>query len=147
MPLQAGPMASGDFAVTKTDSEWKSLLPNDAYRVLRKKATEPAGAGALQPVPIFPWRAKALQYCLPLDRLAAACDQASTTPSSRRRATSRAAPARSRCTTPTPSLTTAAGSCAAHRRLPNRQRAQVLSSLWLPLRHSVYFLSVSRCGY
>ena len=38
-------MADGKFAVVKTDAEWKSLLAPDAYRVLRKSSTEPAGAG------------------------------------------------------------------------------------------------------
>ena len=39
-------MASGDFAVVKTDAEWKAQLGDARFRVLRKKATEPAGAGA-----------------------------------------------------------------------------------------------------
>ena len=33
------------WRVSKTDQEWRDLLTPSAYRVLRKKATEPAGAG------------------------------------------------------------------------------------------------------
>eukprot|EP00667_Euglena_gracilis_P021316 EG_transcript_23294 len=31
--------------ITKTDEEWRSALPEFDYRVLRQKATEPAGSG------------------------------------------------------------------------------------------------------
>ena len=47
-------MADGKFAVVKTDAEWKSLLAPDAYRVLRKSSTEPAGAACPDPLPRLP---------------------------------------------------------------------------------------------
>jgi len=36
-----------NYSVSKSDDEWKSTLDNDAYRVLRKHGTEPAGASPL----------------------------------------------------------------------------------------------------
>jgi peptide-methionine (R)-S-oxide reductase len=35
------------FEVTKTDEEWKDVLPADRYAVLRKAGTEPAWSGEL----------------------------------------------------------------------------------------------------
>ena len=35
------------FEVTKTDEEWKDLLPADRYAVLRRAGTEPAWSGDL----------------------------------------------------------------------------------------------------
>jgi peptide-methionine (R)-S-oxide reductase len=35
------------FEVTKTDREWRDLLPADRYAVLRRAGTEPAWSGAL----------------------------------------------------------------------------------------------------
>jgi peptide-methionine (R)-S-oxide reductase len=35
------------FEVTKTDGEWKELLPADRYAVLRRAGTEPPWSGAL----------------------------------------------------------------------------------------------------
>jgi peptide-methionine (R)-S-oxide reductase len=40
-------MAEGKYKVEKTDAEWLASLPPDAYRVLRKHGTEPAGTSAL----------------------------------------------------------------------------------------------------
>jgi peptide-methionine (R)-S-oxide reductase len=40
-------MADGKYKVEKTDAEWLAALPADAYRVLRKHGTEPAGASPL----------------------------------------------------------------------------------------------------
>lgn len=39
-----------DFPVTKSDAEWKKQLSPDAYRVLRKHATERAGTSPLNKV-------------------------------------------------------------------------------------------------
>ncbi|MCK5103969.1 MAG: peptide-methionine (R)-S-oxide reductase MsrB [Cyclobacteriaceae bacterium] len=36
-----------DRKVTKTDSEWKSQLTSEQFRITRKKGTEPAFSGAL----------------------------------------------------------------------------------------------------
>jgi methionine-R-sulfoxide reductase len=35
------------YEVTKTDQEWKDILPADRYKVLRKAGTEPAWSGEL----------------------------------------------------------------------------------------------------
>ena len=40
-------MADGKYKVEKPDAEWLSTLDPDAYRVLRKHGTEPAGASPL----------------------------------------------------------------------------------------------------
>jgi peptide-methionine (R)-S-oxide reductase len=40
-------MADGKYKVEKTDAEWLSSLSPDAYRVLRKHGTEPAGSHPL----------------------------------------------------------------------------------------------------
>jgi peptide-methionine (R)-S-oxide reductase len=40
-------MADGKYKVEKTDAEWLNSLAPDAYRVLRKHGTEPAGASPL----------------------------------------------------------------------------------------------------
>ncbi len=39
--------AAETFEVTKTDAEWKKLLPADAYETLRHEATERPGSSAL----------------------------------------------------------------------------------------------------
>ena len=38
---------AAEFEVTRTDAEWKALLPADAYKVLRHEATEYAGSSPL----------------------------------------------------------------------------------------------------
>ncbi len=38
---------AAEFEITKTDSEWKALLPEDVYQVLRHEDTEPAGSSPL----------------------------------------------------------------------------------------------------
>jgi peptide-methionine (R)-S-oxide reductase len=40
-------MTDGKYKVEKTDAEWQSTLAQDAYRVLRKHGTEPAGTSPL----------------------------------------------------------------------------------------------------
>ncbi|HEY1631026.1 MAG TPA: peptide-methionine (R)-S-oxide reductase MsrB [Rhizomicrobium sp.] len=40
-------MADGKYRIEKTDAEWQQSLPQDAYRVLRKHGTEPAGSHPL----------------------------------------------------------------------------------------------------
>jgi peptide-methionine (R)-S-oxide reductase len=40
-------MTDHEFPLAKTDEEWRRELPADAYRVLRKHGTEPAGASPL----------------------------------------------------------------------------------------------------
>ena len=40
-------MTEQEFPVAKTDEEWRRELPADAYRVLRKHGTEPAGTSPL----------------------------------------------------------------------------------------------------
>jgi len=40
-------MTDGKYKVEKTDAEWQSTLAEEAYRVLRKHGTEPAGASPL----------------------------------------------------------------------------------------------------
>jgi len=46
--LLQGPEAqAASFPVTKTDAEWRKLLPKDAYAVLRLEATEPPGTSPL----------------------------------------------------------------------------------------------------
>jgi peptide-methionine (R)-S-oxide reductase len=40
-------MTEHEFPLAKTDEEWRRELPADAYRVLRKHGTEPAGASPL----------------------------------------------------------------------------------------------------
>ncbi|HEY2070466.1 MAG TPA: peptide-methionine (R)-S-oxide reductase MsrB [Rhizomicrobium sp.] len=40
-------MADGKYKVEKTDAEWLNTLPPDAYRILRKHGTEPAGMSPL----------------------------------------------------------------------------------------------------
>lgn len=40
-------MTEQEFPMAKTDEEWRRELPVDAYRVLRKHGTEPAGASPL----------------------------------------------------------------------------------------------------
>jgi peptide-methionine (R)-S-oxide reductase len=39
--------AAAEFEITRTDAEWKALLPAKAYQVLRHEATEPAGTSPL----------------------------------------------------------------------------------------------------
>lgn len=38
---------AAEFEITKTDAEWKALLPEDVYQVLRHEDTEPAGSSPL----------------------------------------------------------------------------------------------------
>ena len=40
-------MTDSKYKVEKTDAEWQSTLAEDAYRVLRKHGTEPAGTSPL----------------------------------------------------------------------------------------------------
>ncbi|HTQ13165.1 MAG TPA: peptide-methionine (R)-S-oxide reductase MsrB [Rhizomicrobium sp.] len=40
-------MPDGKYKVEKTDAQWQGALSPDAYRVLRKHGTEPAGSSAL----------------------------------------------------------------------------------------------------
>eukprot|EP01047_Picozoa_sp_COSAG01_P027455 COSAG01_NODE_1812_length_9179_cov_36.648789_4_plen_116_part_00 len=40
-----GEMSADTLTVVKSDKEWRELLSGPSYRVLRKKGTEPAGAG------------------------------------------------------------------------------------------------------
>ena len=42
-----GRQSTVDYEITKTEDEWKELLPSDRYRVLRRAGTEPAWSGAL----------------------------------------------------------------------------------------------------
>src|SRR3954447_13110160 len=42
-----GQNASEHFEVTKTDAEWRKVLTNDQFLVLRKHETEPAGSNPL----------------------------------------------------------------------------------------------------
>lgn len=44
---RSGPAHAAEFEVTKTDAEWKALLPEDVYQVLRHEATERAGSSPL----------------------------------------------------------------------------------------------------
>jgi peptide-methionine (R)-S-oxide reductase len=42
-----GSRGTVDYEITKTEDEWKELLPADRYRVLRRAGTEPAWSGEL----------------------------------------------------------------------------------------------------
>jgi hypothetical protein len=42
---QAETMSADTLTVVKSDKEWRELLSGPSYRVMRKKGTEPAGAG------------------------------------------------------------------------------------------------------
>jgi peptide-methionine (R)-S-oxide reductase len=46
-PTSGDPPAGAIEPVRHTDAEWRALLPPDAYRVLRKEGTEPAGTSPL----------------------------------------------------------------------------------------------------
>lgn len=39
--------ASGDFAVTRTEAEWRAMLTDLQYKVMRQEGTEPAGSSPL----------------------------------------------------------------------------------------------------
>lgn len=48
--LFAGPVAAatgGSFEITRTDAEWRAMLTNAQYRVMRQGKTEPAGSSPL----------------------------------------------------------------------------------------------------
>ena len=36
--------ASGNFEVTRTEAEWRSMLTDLQYKVMRQEGTEPAGS-------------------------------------------------------------------------------------------------------
>jgi len=43
----SGARAKQSFAVVHTETEWRKMLPPDAYEVLRRQGTEPAGSSKL----------------------------------------------------------------------------------------------------
>lgn len=45
--LGAASSASGNFEVTRTDAEWRSMLTDLQYKVMRQEGTEPAGSSPL----------------------------------------------------------------------------------------------------
>ena len=45
-----GQAASGNFEIVRTEAEWRALLTDFEYRVLRKEATERAGSSPLDKV-------------------------------------------------------------------------------------------------
>jgi peptide-methionine (R)-S-oxide reductase len=46
-PREPADPQAGTFEITKTDDEWRRVLPRERYRVLRKHDTEPAGSSPL----------------------------------------------------------------------------------------------------
>ena len=49
LPFVAGPAwaSEGKFEVTRTEAEWRAMLTDAEYRVMRKEGTEPAGSSPL----------------------------------------------------------------------------------------------------
>lgn len=45
--LGAATSASGNFEVTRTEAEWRSMLTDLQYKVMREEGTEPAGSSPL----------------------------------------------------------------------------------------------------
>ncbi len=46
----ASAAAKGDFDVTRTEAEWRAMLTDMEYRVMRNEGTEPAGSSPLDKV-------------------------------------------------------------------------------------------------